>query len=268
MNILIIGDSWGVPQYNAELRPQALFEYHMIDRSYQTYNASMSGASNLEAIDRGFKLLKGYSILHPSSFINKKINKRVSTNPDIQLTHIPKIDWIIWFHTDFGRDWRDFRAIPVGATFIDIAEKTYRKFFELKEFAKAKAIIVGGTCPIFPTVSNYGTAELILPDWRGDLLSKDPVMKAKLDLRRAKIAQEVAPDNVDKQYEELINNPDIPKFMELSECFPDNSHPSNQVYREFAAQLDQFILEYEKKGGEYASSIFSQRYSLRPRWSM
>ena len=235
MNILITGDSWGVPEYDDVTNvPVLKFEYHLSKMGYNIYNSSMRGGSNLEAIERSIQLLSGKSILHPSSRYNKD-HKRYTTRPDVKLSHIPEIDWVIWFHTDFGRDWCRFEFSD-DDMFFRIAKDTYTKFFELKKLINAKVIVIGGQGPVFSTINDYGVVELLIPDWRNDLLCKDPVAKSAFDSMQAQLA-----GTEDQKYEKWINNPELQKFLKKSPDFPDNSHPSDQCHKELAAQLHEFI---------------------------
>jgi len=235
MNILITGDSWGVPWYDKITNePTKMFEYHIKGLGYNTYNSALKGGSNLEAIDRSIRLLSGGSILHPSSKFDKD-HVRYTTRPDVTLSHIPKIDWIIWFHTEFGRDWfRDVYLEDIRPS--NIAKETYTRFFELKNSIGANAIVIGGQSPVFPTFTDYGSVELSIPDWRSDLLCKNTAVKNIFDSKRARLR-----GTEDQKYEQWINDPDLGRFIRESPDFPDNSHPSDDAYKELAAQLHEFI---------------------------
>jgi len=235
MNILITGDSWGVPKYDDITDvPVLKFEYHFSKLGYNIYNSSMCGGSNLEAIERSTQLLSGGSILHPSSRYNQD-HQRYTTRPDVQLLDIPRIDWIIWFHTEFGRDWYRFEFSDHDM-FFRIAKETYTKFFELKKSIMAKAIVIGGQGPVFPTIRDYGDVDLLIPDWRNELLCKDPTAKSALNSKKSQLA-----GTQDQKYETWINNPALHEFLKESPDFPDNSHPSDQCHKELAEQLHEFI---------------------------
>ena len=82
--ILIIGDSWGIPDYKISvpnctvLAPKEHTEYRLRNLGYNVINCSIIASSMLATISKAKELL------------NKERNL--------------KIDWIIWFHTESIRD--------------------------------------------------------------------------------------------------------------------------------------------------------------------
>jgi hypothetical protein len=243
MNILIMGDSWGVPNYDGD--PNSFFEYHhteflLRNLGYNVYNCSLAGGSNLEVLARAKKYLSGEEIKHPAS--PHSCNPEKFKNLTIKLESTPlTVDWILWFHTELARDFNAdlVRSNKTNINTQLVAHITYSRFFEFQRSMGVPMIVVGGAAPVHPIMYEYGTPVLCIDDWRSDILGKQ--LPHVQTLSRLDVVDENAIDSKADKYDILINHSLIQKLVEESLDFPDNSHPGQKPHRELTEQIDKFI---------------------------
>lgn len=174
--ILIMGDSWGVPEYSLTpgellsdptnvVRPKFWLDaepnytdgiYHtdqyLRGLGYDVYNSAQGGISNVQAIRRAISCIK-----------NEKLN------PDL----------IIWFHTALFRDYQHFQwQISLLKSYEqavdDLAEAVYGKMANfLKENNDIPFIAVGGQAPLVKHVfDKYLNPFFRVDDWRSEILQE------------------------------------------------------------------------------------------------
>jgi hypothetical protein len=248
MNILILGDSWGVPNFNGD--KSVFSEYHHTEAllknlGYNVHNCSLAGGSNFETVTRAQQYLRGEEIKHPAAPHSNA--PEMFRDKKIKLDTVPlQVDWIIWFHTELARDLQNITVTNAlgglpRTTIKRISEYVYSKFFELKHLIGAKAIVIGGHAPLYPTFYNFGTAELCIPDWRGEILqTKFPNIQTlgQLDM--------VNDSNLstEEKYDILLKHEYIIRAMYESNDFPDNSHPGARPHKELTERIHNFIQQY------------------------
>jgi len=117
MNFLILGCSWGVPNYSGLYGDpiDTHTEYILKAKGHNVINCAGNGASNLQSLDRANLYLAGKPIRHPAF-------PEVKTRLHLEDLDI-KIDWVIWFQTAFLRD--DKSVLPSETLIKDIAQLTY-----------------------------------------------------------------------------------------------------------------------------------------------
>lgn len=155
MNILIIGDSWGVPNYHGSpgVDPKYHTEWLLRKKGYNILNFSINGGNNRIGIDRAYHL----------------------SNSDI----FP-VDWILWFHTEplrelFHNQYNDNAENPDFKFEINefnekILRNNYEKFNEAKTLLNCKVALIGGQAPVHPCHRQYFIPEFLIEDWRSDIL--------------------------------------------------------------------------------------------------
>ena len=233
-NIMIIGDSWGVPNYpptnyindridkikkissTVEIKfqhlgdpPETHIEYLLKNTGSNVINLSKNGGSNLEAIQFAKDYLENNNI---------------------------KIDWLIWFHSESLRD-RDEILISKKIKFSipklskDLAILAYKEFSKLLNLTKSRAIVIGGQAPVFiKEFRDYiGGVDLLIEDWHSDIHGiKLPFTHAvcHLDLFEN-------PNCIDSVEDKNKMLDDIDRILKLdheSEDFPDNAHPGKRAH--------------------------------------
>lgn len=187
-NILIIGDSWGVPHYGNDSKYVSHLdhtEHQLKNKGYNVLNFSLNGGSMIETIEYArHTLLKKEVPNWLNHNINHKRNLYVENNPGRevqrpQLMPIPKyngerIDWIVWFHTEAIRDsvyphlfsycrTEDLHNLSLNAA--------YRAFTNLVSICPdVKTAIIGGQAPVSKLLYDYHTPNFIIEDWRSEIV--------------------------------------------------------------------------------------------------
>lgn len=245
LTIVIIGDSWGVPNYppvtyinnrineikklsnNVEIKfqhlgdpPETHLEFLLRDAGHTVVNLSKSGGSNLEAIEA----VKKYT---ESNEVN--------------------IDWLIWFHTESLRD-RDAvltsKKIKFNISKLsrDLATIAYNKFSELIKNLKCKVVVVGGQAPVYLDEFNsiVGDVNLLIDDWHSEIHGiKLPFTHALCNLDIFELSSCV--DSVEEKNKMLDDIDFILKLDYESENFPDNAHPGKHAHRELFKKINNLI---------------------------
>jgi len=203
MNILLAGDSWGMPNYCGPpgVPPQYHLQYLLQDAGHRVVNASKNGGSNLEALDR----------IH--NFYTDE-------------------EYIVWFHTSPLRDYmpsyefKDDMYIPkdyynkVNACIKDIISKYSVKF-----------IAIGGCT----TLSNYLNTEHLhyyIKDWKSEILGKQLPEAIWWGCMNYPITT-----NKYQEAEIMIDE------ISNSKDFPDNGHPGIRPHAELMQRLTKEVFE-------------------------
>lgn len=196
--ILLLGDSWGVPNYNGPpgICPDQHTEYLLLNLGYEVVNFSMNGNGNDIPISKAI------------SYVDRGNN----------------IDWIVWFHTEMLRD-RHLIDLSKPYKISDLVHTTseyvYKKFHMLKNKSQAKILIVGGQAPV---LNNCVGFDYIIKDWRSEICNQVlPIVHSltHLDL----IEHENCIDTIKDKTILLEKHNIILSAMEKSEHFPDKCHP-------------------------------------------
>ena len=222
MNILIIGDSWGVPNYpspDPAVRhygslPEHHTEFLLKNLGHNTYNFAKNSGSNLQSIYAARKFLDSTDV---------------------------KVDWIIWFHTEALRDRSKIHLddfyIPV------ILEQLYTIIYiEFEKFrinAAADTIVIGGQAPVADCFYKIVNATHVIKDWRSEILEQtlDPIHTlCHLDL------VEKSSDTMEYKNALLKYHQHILDLMNESEDFPDHCHPGQHAHKKLVDRLQALIV--------------------------
>lgn len=217
MNILIIGDSWGVPNYvdPKGAKPEEHLEYRLKCLGYSVHNHAINGSSNQRSME------------------------------SVNFSVLPTIDWIIWFHTEVFRYNFDIKKTIKENLFIESHKAySYAKDFFLN--TSSKLVVIGGQAPIGPTIRetffNYIKPDYIIEDWRSELLGEELPECYTVSSNNGIVW---ASNNADTQEEKekLINNQIyiINKMWE-SEYFPDNCHPGAKAHEILTNKLHSIFI--------------------------
>lgn len=212
MNFLILGCSWGVPNYYGPPGDPAEghIEYLLRDAGHTVYNCAKNAGSNLFSISRAKCYLGGAEITHPAS--NHKICLEESNI---------KIDWIIWFQTEFLRD---ASSVPSSQHIIeDLARLTYSTCNDFVNSLGAKLALIGANSDLHPCYQEYLTPEFVVPSWTSDILNIDPV---RFDIKDPEL-----------EFKFIDNELRLQKLKRTSQHFPDTSHPGTIAHANLTQRL-------------------------------
>ena len=216
--IVILGDSWGVPNYEYEIAggdpPSEHLEHHLRSSGYDVVNFAENGKGNLESIERALE----YSRQH-------------------------RVGWLIWFHTEVLRD-RYILDLDQPYTIESItqrlARETYRRFRQLRNSTECRSIVIGGQAPVMPLFKNTIKVDLLIEDWRSDILGqKMPPIHSlcHVDL----IENDLCKDSYEYKVKLLKQHGRILRAMKKSKDFPDNAHPGAKPHRKLAKTIKKLI---------------------------
>ena len=215
MNFLILGCSWGVPNYSGLYGDpiDTHTEYLLKAKGHNVINCAGNGASNLQSLDRANLYLAGKPIRHPAF-------PEVKTRSHLEDLDI-KIDWVIWFQTAFLRD--DKSVLPSETLIKDIAQLTYSRYQSLFKKLKSKVALVGGNSDLHPCYKEYIDPEFVIKSWRSTILGQEPV---EFDINDPELEFKFIDNEL--QLQNLKNN---------SKFFPDNHHPGAIAHANLVTEL-------------------------------
>ena len=230
MNIIILGDSWGVPNYYGPpgVAPEAHTEFLLKELGHTVYNCANNAGSNIDSI--------------------------------IQATdhsHIGTADLIIWFHTELTRDIEYIEPGSLDETIERLAHETYKRIAELKNLTKAKLVAIGGCATLHPLLFDYVTPDFYITDWVSSIcgqevppcyISYSIPKKIPKQLPDRELAQLVVDtkENLTRQFDIELKRY---KCMSHSEHFPDNSHPGIQPHLNLVNTLKNTYLRFRCRNG-------------------
>lgn len=211
MNIILAGDSWGVPNYHGKpgVPPEYHLQYLLQDAGHYVLNVSKNACGNFEAFDWIHKLHTG-----------------------------EKFDYLVWFHTSPYRDHLPTRKQP-----------NFRKYVPYEYYAKinllieevvskygVKFIAIGG-CTALPKHISKDNLHYFIKDWKSEIIGKQlpeapwwGCMQYKIDdINEARDADFMV---------DIISN---------SDDFPDNGHPGIRPHAELFERLTKEVFEKNDK---------------------
>jgi hypothetical protein len=251
--ILIIGDSWGVPNYEGLPGdpPETHTEFRLRELGYKVYNCAFNGSSNIDTFTKARKFLKGEPvILEPTKLNNEALRPLSPYKFGIERTIDPDyhIDVVIWFHTEFFRTKNfDFVNRTIEENVVSGAHNDY-KFAQivLKEIPDSKLIVIGGQSPVVTDILyQYLNPDYLIEDWKNELLGPDLPKIHTL----TKPENWIHPYKKGTQYKlEWINKTiQVRRAMAASPDFPDNCHPGSESHRKLTERLHEQITQMFKK---------------------
>jgi hypothetical protein len=222
MNILILGCSFGVPNYYGP--PGVPAEHHiqflLTNAGHIVHNCAKNNGSNLESVNRAKTYLSGGSIDHPAYGSSEQV-----------VGYTVAVDWFIWFHTEIYRD------------SDSDARKIYSRYAKFFAEHNSKIAVIGGAGDTYPCLTEYIQPDFYIPSWRKYLLGDDLPISNTLWTKTAII-------NGNQSKEEKINQIDsdllIRKRLQQSEYFPDGSHPGTYPHLDLFSQLQKIFANQAK----------------------
>jgi len=223
MNILILGCSFGVPNYYGGF-PTGMKEHHieflLRSRGHTVHNCSRNAGSNLHTLERAKEYLSGKPIVHPAS-VKGYNNNSVYATQFVECKNIGPIDLVIWFHTEHTRD----KEEPL------LVYKEFAKFFsELN----AKVVVIGGAGDVLPEFVNTYTPDFFIQSWRRLILKKDVPLSNTLSAANFIDASDLSLAEKSK----IVNsNLELLELVNQSPHFFDGVHPGAWPHQDLVNRL-------------------------------
>lgn len=158
-NIVIIGDSFGVPNWYGPpgTPPEHHIEFFLKDikhngaRKYEVTNLSINGSNGKTHISQ----LKKFIALHP----------------------LTRIDHIVWFQNSSLNFCLHLIRTPLNMhrtldTLRESLIEIYKETVQVKKQLTAKWIAIGGSTPIPEFFNDYNIHDYIIQDWRARILKE------------------------------------------------------------------------------------------------
>ena len=148
--IVILGDSWGEPNwrgpYRSNFTAQGHTEHRLRAQGYQVHNYSCSGRSNLHSW------------------------RRLAESPP------NKVDYVIWFHTEIARDFDQKSRGLLSEELDRTADQVYAGVAAIQnQWVKdAHLIVIEGQSQVHqPHFDRYFAHRTLILDWRAHLLEQE-----------------------------------------------------------------------------------------------
>jgi len=245
MNILIAGDSYGVPSshINTEMlqwwnnvdKSNSPAENHIhcfLEKDHVVNNISISGTSAKSSISKlSTWLIRKHDIeitysTHHSLGINK--------NPDI------KYDLLIYFQPPIMRDFHTFdNSNTVRRQMLETAHGIYKDIALLCEKSNIPNIaLIGGAGRVYPFHTEYLSPQYYKEDWKAEILGWPEPFYAQT-LGGLPTHEQLVEKNTSTEFiTDLMNNHYyVINAMAESDRFPDNAHPDALAHEQLYLEL-------------------------------
>lgn len=235
--ILFVGDSWGVPNYHGPDHgpsPETHSEFLLKNLGYKVYNCSFCGGKNVDSMLAAEKFLSGEPIqLEPIGCDTSLYQPSI---PTIIYEANPKIDWIVWFHTESLRYRFDTKLTLRDNLIWGYTEE----YIHARAFFKkigAKVAVIGGQAPIFrETFDRYIQPDFLIEDWRSEIVGRKlPESYWTTKSMWVETSNDFTVDKIKYANTSL----EIFDAMKDSEDFPDNCHPGAGPHKILSDRLHQ-----------------------------
>jgi hypothetical protein len=225
MHIVILGDSWGEPNWRGPMYPGFTQGGHTAPRlehmGHTVYNYSESGRSNM------------------NTWLRLKVRPP------------PRADVAIWFHTEIARDIaRDHRPGSLSKTLNHTADWVYSRCSQIQtlHLAGVPLIVIEGQSRLHqPQFDRYfnkdqcpqASGYTLIPDWRAELLGQTTLPYTPL-LVMLMAGGEILGDFTDDLEEKsqwITDTEYVVDLMKHSPMFPDNCHPGDLAHEQLVNRL-------------------------------
>lgn len=247
--ILMIGDSWGVPDYtrafekrqdHMQFRLNHHIENLLRDRGYKVINCSLNGQSNTRSIELAEMYMDGKTcMLEPvRDYVHNHIVSTPYSKPVVKDDNT-KIDLVLWFHTALFRD-HTAKDLSYKENLHNIANTVYEKYSRFVKKIKAKSAVIGGQGPVITEVlKKYIEPDFYIEDWRSQLVNQNlpefnsfgswDYIKTHIVLSKDEISYF---DEIDQLYRNV---------MLKSNMFFDGYHPGKEAHASLAKTIHKLL---------------------------
>jgi len=246
MNVVIIGDSWGVPNYSEYLfptptPPEVHTQYRLKNLGYNVNNFSINGGSMLDTVEYAISTLQKTEV--SPRIINKLLPQQRSILNDITKENV---DWIVWFHSEAIRDnLNDYiaRYVKLEEHHTFSSHLCYRAFAELINLCpKAKTAVIGGQAVIDPILYQYHKPNFEIVDWRSEIVGKK--LPRCISLGRLEYINTFYDSNEEKLKTFDVHT-EIFDAMKNHDLFFDRCHPGAEPHKELTERLHNIFQTYK-----------------------
>jgi hypothetical protein len=213
MNILMLGCSYGVPNYFGPpgVPSKHHLEFLLRSQGHCVHNCSKNGASNLETLSRASQYLLGHRIEHPAY-----------TGQYIECKNIGPLSLVIWFHTEVSRD------STIDFNFV------YQEFANFFLDLAVPVAVIGGAGDVLPEFETFFTPNFFIPSWRRLILDQHLPLtnhisqSHMIEKSNLSVAQKI----------QIINDSlHVLQYMQNSPHFPDGCHPGTWPHQDLFDRL-------------------------------
>lgn len=225
--ILIMGDSWAdwrIPQIHGIDREND--QHHITgmlkNLGHHVVNCARTGSSNIKALNQAKAAIVG-----------------------------KQFDWVIWFQTEVFRDDHMFDSDkPFYLNYVaeELAKQQYIEFEMFRSNNNLKAIVIGGQAPVFPFVRDYIKIEMLIDDWRSEIMNiKFPFCHILSLNEIADILQKDTCLDSPRERIKMLGEVEIIFNMcdKRRDLFPDSGHPGEKSHKQLADRIHDFIITQE-----------------------
>ena len=224
--ILIMGDSWAdwrIPQIHGVDREND--NHHITGMlkklGHTVVNCSRTGSSNCKAIKMAEDAVQNQSF-----------------------------DWVIWFHTESLRDShmydtdKPFHLMDITR---NAAIEQYKMFEQFRNEHNLKAIVIGGQAPTFDFIRDYIKIEMLIEDWRSEIMNiKFPFCHILALNEFYEILQKPTCLDTPRERIKFLGEVEVIYNMcdRRRDLFPDSAHPGEGPHTDLTKKLHDFIMEH------------------------
>ena len=213
MNILMLGCSYGVPNYFGPpgSPPEHHLEFLLTSQGHRVHNCSKNSGSNLETLTRAKQYLLGSRIEHPAQ-----------TGQYVECKEVGTLDLVIWFHTEVSRgNTVDFNSV-------------YKEFANFFLDLATPVAVIGGAGDVLPDFETFFTPDFFIPSWRRLILGEHTPLTNNISQ-----SQLIKKSNltVEQKIQVIDDSLHVIEAMQNSQHFPDGCHPGTWPHQDLFDRL-------------------------------
>lgn len=226
--LIIVGDSWASPPTSEFERPryytaQGHLVSRLADLGWQIENRAVRGGSNLDTW---------------------RVARRLSE---------PCPEWIVWLHTEIGRDWfREQKPEPwhLSSKIEQVSRTVYKEIQSYLDYLKPRKgliLIEGQSTRSQPWFSEYIQPRALIQDWRSFLCARDlPKSQIAGCLTSNENFLDLCLDSVSDQIG-WINDAEfiLDQMLAHGDLFPDQTHPGDIASADMALKLHRLMRDID-----------------------
>jgi hypothetical protein len=215
VQILFLGDSWAVElakttskeKYLAMMAKEKHLAFFLREKGHTVINCGIPGGSNIESLEKAEK----YLIDHPT-----------------------KIDWVVWFHTEFCRDKEkvDYTNMSIDEFREIITNIIYSQYKNFLQSLNCKIAVIGGCADLYPNFYDHIQPDFCIPSWTQEIvgINNTTGVSGSTWIPHMK-------DSTKNKMAWIESYADTFSAVNASADFPDSAHPGTRPHRDVANRL-------------------------------